>query len=127
MLSRNTRRSTLKHSVVNMTTKELRKKLKIAQLPAGGSRKELEDRYNEFRKSALAGAGMSPSDDDDQQEDVKDDVNPAIVMLDEETGNKYFRIVDQKGLGTNGEMKRLILDMHEELKAWGRPGVRTKT
>ena len=33
-----------------------------------------------------------------------------------------MRIVDQKGLGEGMEMRWLIKDLHEELKAWGRPG-----
>ena len=55
----------VKQSVVNMT-KELRKSLKIAQLPAGGSRRELEDRYNEPRRRTMADARMSSSDDETQ-------------------------------------------------------------
>ena len=65
---------------------------------------------------------MSSSEEDSGGEDPKEEVCPAIVMLDEETGNKYMRIVGQKGLGAKGEMKWLVQDMHEELEAWGRPG-----
>ena len=43
-------------------------------------------------------------------------------MTDETTGNKYMIMVDQKGLGKDGEMAWLVKDMHEELKSWGRPG-----
>ena len=43
-------------------------------------------------------------------------------MIDEQTGNKYMRIVCQKGVGEGAEMKWLIKDLHEELMAWGRPG-----
>ena len=48
--------------------------------------------------------------------------NPFITMLDESTGQKYARATGQKGLGNNGEMDWLIVDMAEELKAWGHPG-----
>lgn len=105
-----------------MTTRELRNKLRTAQLSAGGSRRELEERYNEFRKKTLAEADLSSSEDEDEDEDQQEETHPAIVMLDEETGNRYMRIVDQKGLGAKGDMRWLIQDMHEELKSWGRPG-----
>ena len=62
----------------------------------------------------------SPSEGEDIEYRAAD--NPAVVMTDESTGNRYMRIVDQKGLGTKGEMKWLVQDLHEELKAWGRPG-----
>ena len=32
-------------------------------------------------------------------EDEEDQKNPMVVMVDEETGNKYMRSVDHKGLG----------------------------
>ena len=52
---------------MNMTTKDLRRKLKIPQLPANGSRQELEDRYNNFRKETLAEAGSSSSDEENEE------------------------------------------------------------
>ena len=46
-----------------------------------------------------------------------------IVMVDEQTGDKYARAVGQKGLGGGAEdMQWLIGDLHEELKAWGYHG-----
>ena len=45
-----------------------------------------------------------------------------VVMVDEETGEKYARGVTQKGIGEDGEMKWLIDDMQRELKSWGHPG-----
>ena len=48
--------------------------------------------------------------------------NPLIVMVDEETGEKYARAVGKKGLGRDGEMDWLIRDMSEELRSWGHPG-----
>ena len=70
----------------------------------------------------MAEAGMSSSEDESGDEDQQEETHPAIVMLDEETGNRYMRIVDQKGFGSKGEMRWLVQDMHEELKSWGRPG-----
>ena len=33
-----------------------------------------------------------------------------------------MRLVDQKGLGEDKDMRWLVQDFHEELKSWGRPG-----
>ena len=66
---------------------------------------------------------MSSSDESDGEPSTdKDKTHPALVLIDEQTGNKYMRIVSQRGLGEGGEMKWLIKDLHEELKAWGHPG-----
>ena len=82
----------------------------------------MEREFEEFRKKTLAEAGMSSSDEEDEEDDQEvDKTHPALVMIDEQTGNKYMRIVDQKGLGEGMEMKWLIRALHEELKAWGRP------
>ena len=48
--------------------------------------------------------------------------NPILVMLDESTGEKYARVVGQKGLGRDGDMDWLVKDLSEELKAWGHAG-----
>ena len=45
-----------------------------------------------------------------------------IVMVDEETGEKYARSVSQKGLGEDGELEWLVEDMQKELKNWGHSG-----
>ena len=58
---------------------------------------------------------MSKEDDEAQK-------NPLIVLVDEETGEKYARAVGQKGLGAAGEMDWLVRDMSDELTAWGHPG-----
>ena len=55
-----------------------------------------------------------------QDEEAKD--NPVIVMLDEETNEKYARATGRKGTGTDGEMDWLIKDISAELKAWGHTG-----
>ena len=54
--------------------------------------------------------------------DESANVNPFIVMLDEDTGEKYARAVGHKGLGQEREMEWLIKDMSMELKSWGHPG-----
>ena len=71
-----------------MTTKQLKAKLRTA-----GSRTELQRRFHEFRQKTLAEAGMSSSDEDEETEGGKATDYPAIVMLDEETSNKYMRLV----------------------------------
>ena len=49
--------------------------------------------------------------------------NPMLIMLDEATGDKYARVVGQKGLGGGADdMQWLVADLHEELKAWGHHG-----
>ena len=108
--------------VAKMTTKQLKAKMRIAELPTGGSRSELEKRFNEFKRQTLAEAGMSSSDEEEDEEGHRAADHPAIVMVDEETGNKYMRMVPCKGLGESGEAKWIINDLHEELKSWGRPG-----
>ena len=47
---------------------------------------------------------------------------PMMVMVDEDTGNKYMRSVKHKGLGGDGDESWLITYMHQELKSWGHPG-----
>ena len=48
--------------------------------------------------------------------------NPMIGMVDESTGEKYARAAGKKGVGADGEMDWLIIDMVEELKSWGHTG-----
>ena len=78
----------LEKPLAKMTTKQLKTKLRIAELPTNGSRLELEKRFEEFRQKTLAEAGMSSSEDDDDQGRNKASDFPAIVMVDEETGDK---------------------------------------
>ena len=56
------------------------------------------------------------------QDEEKASENPLMVMIDEQSGNRYMRAVGKKGLGEGNEMDWLIKDMHEELKSWGHPG-----
>ena len=56
------------------------------------------------------------------EEDQAANENPLLVMLDEETGDKYARAVGHKGLGVAHERDWVIKDMSAELKAWGHPG-----
>ena len=53
--------------------------------------------------------------------DEQDGNNP-LLMVDEETGDKDARMVEKKGLGSDGEMEWLVRDMSEELKSWGHVG-----
>ena len=105
-----------------MTTRQIKKKLKIAELPTSGSRADLEKRFHDFRQRTLAEAGMSSSEDEELPEPEGASAYPAIVMIDEETGNRYMRLVEQKGLGKKGGMDWLVKDIHAELKSWGHPG-----
>ena len=54
--------------------------------------------------------------------DEQDGNNPLVVMVDEETGDKYARVVGKKGLGSDGEMEWSVRDMSEELKSWRNDG-----
>ena len=47
--------------------------------------------------------------------------SPMFVMVDEETGNKYARMVECKGLGEGGEGEWLLIDAAEEIRSWGHP------
>ena len=100
-----------------MTTRQLKKKLSIAELPTSGSRADLEKKFHEFRQRTLAEAGMSSSEDEETPEPEGASAYPAIVMIDEETGNRYMRMVPCKGLGESGEAKWVVKDLHEELKS----------
>ena len=54
--------------------------------------------------------------------DEQDGNNPLVLMVDEETGDKYARMVEKKGLGSDGEIEWLVRDINEELKSWGHVG-----
>jgi len=48
--------------------------------------------------------------------------NPCIIMVNEETDEKFARAVGQKGVGEHGEVDWVIRDISEELKSWGHHG-----
>ena len=48
--------------------------------------------------------------------------NPVLVVLNEETNERYARATGRKGIGTEGVMEWLIRDVSEELKSWGHAG-----
>ena len=50
---------------------------------------------------------------------MKASKNPMLVMVDEETGEKYARVVAKKG---TSDMDWIIKDMSKELKSWGDAG-----
>ena len=52
------------------------------------------------------------------EKDRAEDAKP----LDEETGDKYSRVVEEKGLGRIGEILWLVKDISGDLKAWGHFG-----
>ena len=45
-----------------------------------------------------------------------------MVMVDEQTGDKYAGAVGQKGTGGGEQMEWPLNDMCEELKSWGHQG-----
>ena len=48
--------------------------------------------------------------------------NPCLVVVDEETGERYARAIGRKGVGEDGEMDWLAKDAAGELKVWGHTG-----
>ena len=56
------------------------------------------------------------------QEDEKACKNPVMIMIDEQTGEKYARATGKKGVGVDGELDWLIKDMSDEWKTWGHQG-----
>ena len=85
-------------------------------------RNQQHKRQNEDEKKKDAVPRMSMDYFFMSKEDEQASKNPLIVMVDEETGEKYARAVGRKGMGDNGEMDWLIKDMSEELKVWGHAG-----
>ena len=55
-----------------------------------------------------------------KDEDAKD--FPLLVAVDEETGEKFARMIGMKGIGQAGQQDWLVLEMSEALKAWGHAG-----
>ena len=55
-----------------------------------------------------------------QDEEAKE--NPMLVMLNEETNEKFARAVGNKGVGEEKEGHWIVKDANEELEAWGHPG-----
>ena len=49
-------------------------------------------------------------------EEMEASEHPMLVMLDEDRGNRYARMVDAKGLDEGGEW--ILIDMAEEIKSW---------
>ena len=94
----------------HLPTNELRRRLRTAMLRADGPRQDLIARYDELVRDTLEEEGVSDLSDEEEDEER---VNPAFVMVDEGTGNRYMRVVDQKGIGQNDEMAWLIKDVHE--------------
>ena len=114
-----------------MSTKELQKRLRKLGNSDRGQRSDLIKRYEmyadvEEQEEDPDGAGTDvPSSDagSSRTRAPHASARPMMVMIDESTGNKYMRAVDHKGLGPEGDNSWLVKDMHQELKAWGLPGV----
>ena len=106
-----------------MSTKEIKRKLAEIGRSIEGPRNVLVKRYERFVEHE--------DREDTSEEEVQGPhaaESPMIVMVDEQTGNKYMRAVNHKGLGPDGDASWLVKDMHQELKSWGHPGggVRTR-
>ena len=56
------------------------------------------------------------------QEDEEAKENPVIVILNEQTNERYARATGRKGVGTEGLRDWLAKDASEELKSWGHAG-----
>ena len=76
-----------RNSAAAMSTKQLRKKLKTAGRPANGSREDLIKRYDSFIRDTLAEEGMSSPSENESDGD-RATANPALIMIDEVTGNR---------------------------------------
>ena len=48
--------------------------------------------------------------------------NPILVVLNEETNERYARATGSTGVGSDGIMDWLVRDISEELKSWGHAG-----
>ena len=57
-----------------------------------------------------------------RQDDEKTSQNPLIVMVDEETNEKFARSPEKKGVGEEGEICWAIKECADELKLWGHTG-----
>ena len=61
--------------------------------------------------------GLQGGDREKEGELAQD--NPMLVMVDEQTGDKYARMTGAKGIGENQERDWLIKDISRELVSWG--------
>ena len=68
-------------------------------------------RYDRFVRDTLAEEGMSSPSEGEEEENRAAD-NPAVVMTDESTGNRYMRLVGSKGLTEGTADHWLIKDLH---------------
>ena len=56
------------------------------------------------------------------KDDEKARENPMLVVVNENTKEKFARLTGKKGMGEGGEMDWLVKDLVEELKTWGHAG-----
>ena len=56
------------------------------------------------------------------QKDEEAKENPLLVVVNEDSGEKYARMTGRKGVGEMGECDWLMKDLCEELRTWGHAG-----
>ena len=105
-----------------MSTKELQKRLREMGRSERGSRPVLVRRYEREISHGEHGSGDAGDEPEAERATAHASEHPMMVMVDESTGNKYMISVDHKGLSGDSDHRRLIKDMHQELKSWGYPG-----
>ncbi|MDA8583910.1 hypothetical protein N9L68_06735 [bacterium] len=102
-----TKGGTKKTGADALPTHEIRTRLEIGGRSDKGSRQVVLNIYREHLRQC-----------GEQEGDTEETVtlasqNPLMVLLDEETGNKYMRAADQKCHGDEGSMSWLVQDMHQ--------------
>ena len=91
-----------------MSTKGLLKKQKELGKSVPGSMNVLMKRYQMYENKEHQeelGLGMGPG--------IHAFERPMMVIVDETTGNKHMRSVRHKGVGSDGDNRWLIKDMHQ--------------
>ena len=75
--------------------------------------------------------GNSAATHEDQEGELERDGNgsaiavrspkatPILVMVDESTGERFARAVEQKGVGDSSHMEWIVQDICSELRSWG--------
>ena len=56
------------------------------------------------------------------EKDKEAGTNPMLVMVDEQSGEKYARVVNHKGLKDQANDGWIVADIIEELRTWGHAG-----
>ena len=85
------------------------------KMPHNYHKDEDADENSKVPRASMDYFFMSKKDQDAKE-------NPIVVIVNEETNERYARATGQKGIGTEGVMDWLIRDVSEELKSWGHAG-----